>query len=402
MINKQMVEFPIVYTMPLNKTAIGWGVHETVATECKLAGIKKALIVTTSLRGTGIIDEIDHILTTQGISTEIFNKVTSNPKDHEIMSGYKVFRKANCDGVVSVGGGSSHDCGKCIRAVAANDGTDIREMAIFLDPPWRETIQRFKPITIPQIAVNTTAGTGAESSFAAAINNLQARDVQIVALPGMTPTTAIIDPLLVRLMPENITAWTGWDAFAHSFESYISKGATPASKALNWHSVKIIAENLKEFTYNRMNAAACEKMCWVANMSTVALHNGGGCGIVHGLASGLAALYGCHHGRSNAIMTPLEKYNVPSCPERFAEMAIAMGVDTRGMTTLQAADKWIDEVERLLVDLKIDSTNLNKQFGLKKEDLEHVVHMYANHFCREGNPRDYNFEDCIKLLENML
>ena len=83
MINQQIFQFPIIYTNQFARIAIGWGAHQTVADECKAANIKKALITTTGLKGTGIIDEINQILTIGGISTEIYNKVTTNPKDHE-------------------------------------------------------------------------------------------------------------------------------------------------------------------------------------------------------------------------------------------------------------------------------------------------------------------------------
>jgi hypothetical protein len=81
-INKSTFEFPIIYTGVIGKIAIGWGVHQTVADECKQANIKNALIVTTGLKGTGIVDEINSILTSQGISTHIYSGVTSNPKDY--------------------------------------------------------------------------------------------------------------------------------------------------------------------------------------------------------------------------------------------------------------------------------------------------------------------------------
>ena len=53
MVNKQMIEFPITYTNEIPRIALGWGAHETTADECKSAGIKKALIVTSGLAGTG-------------------------------------------------------------------------------------------------------------------------------------------------------------------------------------------------------------------------------------------------------------------------------------------------------------------------------------------------------------
>jgi alcohol dehydrogenase class IV len=403
MINKEMKQFPINYTQTVEKNAIGWGVHETVADECKIANIKKALIVTTGLKGTGIIDEINQILTTNGVATEIYNKVTTNPKDYEVMEAYEVFTKSGCDGVVSVGGGSSHDCGKGVRAVVANDGKYICDMAVFIDPPWRETIKQIKPITIPQVAVNTTAGTGAESSPGFVITNTKARTKQLLLVPGTAPTAALVDPLLVRLMPQNIAAWTGFDALAHAFESFICRIQAAHSLSLQLGVMKLVAENLREFTYNRMNHTACENMCWAESMAGVGLTLGAGAGIVHGLGVAFGAVTGCHHGLANAVMTiPAERYNQPACPDRFAEMARAMGADTRGLTKMQAADKWFEEIERLLADLNIRTGHLNEQFGLQQEDVKHIVTVYSNDFGREGNPRDFDFDECIQLLESML
>jgi alcohol dehydrogenase class IV len=403
MINKEMKQFPINYTQKVEKNAIGWGVHETVADECKIANIKKALIVTTGLKGTGIIDEINQILKTNGVATEIYDKVTTNPKDHEVMEAYEVFKKAECDGVVSIGGGSSHDCGKGVRAVAANGGIYICDMAVFIDPPWRETIKQVKPITIPQVAVNTTAGTGAESSGGFVVTNTKARTKQLLLVPGAAPTAALIDPLLVRLMPQNIAAWTGFDALAHAFESFICRIQAAHSLSLQLGVMKLVAENLREFTYNRMNHTACENMCWAESMAGVGLTLGAGAGIVHGLGVAFGAVTGCHHGLANAVMTiPAERYNQPACPDRFAEMARAMGADTLGLTKMQAADKWFEEIERLLADLNIRTGHLNEQFGLRQEDVKHIVTVYSNDFGREGNPRDFDFDECIQLLESML
>jgi len=404
MIDKKIFEFPIIYTNQIGQVAIGWGVHETVANECKAAGIKKALITTTGLKGTGIVDEINQILTSNGVATEIFNKVTSNPKDYEVMEAYKVFKESGCDGVVSVGGGSSHDCGKGVRAVAANNGKYICDMAVVLDPPWMETLKKQKPNTIPQISVNTTAGTGAETTFCAAIINTKAKSKQVIMIPGLAPNIALIDPYLIRLMPQSLTAWTGFDALAHAFESYISRMSSRLNLAIMARVIKMIAENLREFSHNRMNHVACENMCWAESMAGIGLGLGGGVGIVHGLGHGLSVLHDCHHGLANAVVTiPLERYNEPSCPNRFAEMAEAMGVDTKGLTINQATDKWFDEIERLLSDLNIRTGHLNEQFGLQKKELEHIVRwQYSNDFAREGNPRSFNFEDCIKLLEDML
>jgi methanol:N,N-dimethyl-4-nitrosoaniline oxidoreductase len=404
MINNKIYEFPIIYSSVIGKIAIGWGVHTTVADECKMANIKKALIVTTGLKGTGIVEEINQILRTNGISTELFNKVTSNPKDYEIMEAHKTFKESQCDGIVSVGGGSSHDCGKGVRAMEANEGVYVCDMAVSLDPPWFETIKKFRPATIPQISVNTTAGTGAESSIAAAIINTRVKAKQLIMVPGLSPASGLTDPLLVRLMPQNYAAWTGFDALAHGFESFLCKMSSHYNAAMELRVLKLVAENLREFTYNRMNHEACENMCWAESMASVSIGFGGGVGIVHGLGHGLSVLHDVHHGLASAVVTlPLERYNQPSCPGKFAEMAAAMGVDTKGMTKMQASDKWFEEIERLLSDLNIRTGHLEEQFGLQRKDIEHIIKwQYEKDFCVEGNPRNFVYEDCVKLLEEML
>jgi methanol:N,N-dimethyl-4-nitrosoaniline oxidoreductase len=222
-------------------------------------------------------------------------------------------------------------------------------------------------------------------------------------LPYLAPTVALVDPLLVRLMPQNIAAWTGFDAFAHAFEGYISRLGSRYTAAISLAIIKLVAENLREFTHNRMNHVACENMCWASNMSVALLHFGGSVGIVHGIGHQFSALFDCHHGRANAIGTlVLERANEAACPDKFAEMAGAMGADTRGMTKMQAADKWFDEVERLLKDLNIKSGNLNKQLGIQKKDLKDIAKIYSDDFSQEGNPRDIGYDECLKLLEDLL
>jgi methanol:N,N-dimethyl-4-nitrosoaniline oxidoreductase len=404
LINKQIFQFPIIYSRQPGKTAIGWGVHTTVADECKKAGMKKVLIVTTGLKGTGIVDEIKQILTTNGISVEVYDKVESNPREYHVMNGYGVFKAAECDGVVSVGGGSSHDTGKGIRIVACNNGRNICDFSGVTEENWMKKELEYHPVTIPQVSVNTTAGTGAESAAGAAIIDTRIRVKTGIMVPNETPTIALTDPLLVRLMPQRLTAWTGWDAFTHAFECYVSNIHVPGSEAVQLRVIKIVAENLREFTYNRMNDVACLNMCYAESMTGTGMAMGGGGGIVHGFGNTISAIQpGAHHGRTMAVMTiPFQRYNEVARPDLFAEMARAMGVDTRGMTRIQAADKWFEEVERLLADLNIKIGHLNEQFGITHEDLEHIARIGTNLFTREGNPREIIYDEVYKILEDIL
>ena len=402
MINKSVAEFPVIYTNPIPRIAFGWGAYETVGVECKNAGIKKALVVTSGLKGTGVVDEIKGSLNYHGIAADVYDKVTSNPKDYQVMEAYKVFKDTQCDGVVSIGGGSSIDTGKAVRVLAANPHKELMSCVAYLDPPFMETLKQLNPCTVPQIAVATTSGTGAEVTSWAAITSTKTRTKVLVSAPNVNCTMAIIDPLLIRLQPRNVAAWTGFDAMAHGLEAFVTKVQGPYAHGLLLRAVKLIAENLREFTYDRMNSKACENMAAAATMGGIAIGFGAGAGIVHGLGHQISALTDVHHGRINAVMCLAgERYNQPACAERLAALAGAMGVDTRGMTTWQASGKWFEETERLLKDLEITPGRVHEQFGLLKDDFPRIAKTYANDFCSQGNPKAYDYDEVVNLLESV-
>jgi formaldehyde dismutase / methanol dehydrogenase len=402
MINKSITEFPVIYTNPIPRLAFGWGAYETVGDECKNVGIKKALIVTSGLKGTGIVDEIKGSLAYHGIATDVYDKITSNPKDFQVMEAFKAFKDSESDGVVSIGGGSSTDVGKAVRVLAANPDKDLLSCAAYLNPPFMETLKQLKACTFPQIAVITTSGTGSEVTSWAAITSTKTRTKVLVSAPNVNCTMAIIDPLLIRLQPRNIAAWAGFDAMAHGLEAFVTKVQGPYAHGLLLRAVKLIAENLREFTYDRMNSKACESMAAAATMGGIAIGFGAGAGIVHGLGHQISALTDVHHGRINAVMAlACERYNQPACAERLAALTEAMGVDTRGMTVWQASDKWFEETERLLKDLEITPGHVHEQFGLNMDDIPHIARTYSNDFCSQGNPKSYDYDEVVKLLESV-
>jgi formaldehyde dismutase / methanol dehydrogenase len=402
MITKNIYEFPVIYTNAIPRIAFGWGAYETAGTECKDAGIKKALIVTSGLRGTGIVDEIAASLKYHGIPSEVYDKVTSNPKDHQIMEAYKVFCEGECDGVVAIGGGSSIDTGKAVRVLAANPDKGLMDCVAQLDPPFMETLKKLKPCTIPEIAIATTAGTGAEVTSWAAITNTITKTKVLVSAPNVHCTVAIVDPLLVRMQPRNVAAWTGFDAMTHGLEAYVTKVQGPYGKGMLLDAVKLIAENLRTFVFNRMDAKACESLAAAATMCGIAIGFGAGAGIVHGLGHQISALTDVHHGRINAVLClAAERYNQPACAERLAALAGAMGVDTRGMTVWKASDQWFEETARLLKDLEITPGQVHAQFGLNREDIPHIAKVYSNDFCSQGNPKSYDYDEVVKLIESV-
>ena len=265
-----------------------------------------------------------------------------------------------------------------------------------------ESLKKLKPCTVPEIALPTTAGTGAEVTSWAAISNTRDRIKVLVGAPNINCTVAIIDPLLARTQPRHIAAWTGFDALSHGIEAYVTRVQGPYASGLLLKAVRLISENVRDFTYNRMNSKACEAMASAATMASIAIGFGAGAGIIHGLGHQISAVTDVHHGRVNGVLALAgERYNQPACAEKLADLAAAMGADTRGLNTLKASDKWFEEMERLLKDLEFVPGHVHEQFGLNKEDIPHIARVYSNDFCSEGNPRSYNYDEVVKLLESV-
>jgi alcohol dehydrogenase class IV len=404
MISKQIRQFPLFYVNQHSRLIVGWGAHEMAGVECKNNGISNALLITTGLKGTGIIDAVEGVLEAAGISYTLFDKVTSNPKDYEVKEAYKVYAQAKCDGVVSVGGGSSHDAGKAVRFLATNEGakTNLKDFAALLNPHYTQKIPTYKVINIPQVAINTTTGTGASGTGNAIINDSDWIYKLILVIPGISPSVGIEDPLLMRLQPRHMVAWSGFDALCHAVEPFTNRLNFPVAHATGLRAIKLISENLREAYANPSNDKAIENMAWAQSIASMSYNMGGGMGMVHGLAHMVSVIKNVHHGHANAIMClPVERFNVVACPEKFAEVAQAMGVDTRGLTTVQAADRGLEEIERLRNDIGITNISL-KQFNFTDKDIEHTVKWALADISYEANPRNMTDDNVRKIMKSMM
>lgn len=401
--NYERKQFPLHYVQQHARAVMGFGAGQTIAQECAMYGIKHALIVTTGLRGTGIIEEVEGMLKHAGIAATIFSGLTTNPKDYEVVAGTKVFMEAGCDGVVSVGGGSSHDCGKAIRLCATNDGpkTKVMDFAAFIEPNVGEQMAKMKMVTIPHVGVATTTGTGADGTHACIITDTEVNYKCICLSPGLMPNVSIVDPAYARTQPSHLVAWTGMDAFLHCLEPFVGRLSVPFVRGVGLRGIKLISENIRQAFANPKNDVAMENMAQASFIASMAYDMGGGMGMVHGLAHMLSCLRDYHHGYSNAqTMVPVCQFNLPGAPERFQEIGEAMGLDVRNMNPIRAAEKTIEELEKLRNEIGIAQVS-SEELALTESEYEHINRWSFNDISYEANPRDMNIDDVKNILNNI-
>ncbi|MDK2801466.1 MAG: 1,3-propanediol dehydrogenase [Clostridiales bacterium] len=367
---------------------MGRGAIKVIGERCKLLGGKKALIVTDpGMVKIGIVDEVRGYLEDAGLKTVIFDGVEPNPKDKNVMAGLKVFKEEKCDIIVTVGGGSSHDCGKGIGIMATHPGH-------IYDYAGIETLTNDLP---PIVCVNTTAGTASEVTRHCVITNTDLNVKFVVVSCKNTPKLSINDPTLMVKKPAGLTASTGMDALTHAVESYVSLGANPVTDACAIQAIKLIAKYLRIAVANGENLEARENMAYASLLAGMAFNNAG-LGYVHAMAHQLGGFYDMAHGVANAILLPhVERYNMISNLQKFADIAVFMGENIEGLSLRQAAEKAIDAIVQLSKDIGIPSGL--SEFGVKPESFEKMAQYALKDGNALSNPIKGTEKDIIKIFE---
>lgn len=260
---------------------MGIGASKIIGEQVKIMGGTRALIVTDKgLAALGVADRIKAQVEEAGASALVFDGAEPNPTDKNVHAGLKVYQDNNCDMILSLGGGSSHDCAKGIGIVSTNGG-NIRDY---------EGVDQSKKPMPPFIAVNTTAGTGSEMTRFCIITDTDRKVKMAIVDWRVTPNVAINDPILMVGMPPSLTAATGMDALTHAIEAYVSTIATPVTDACALMAIRLVSENLRGAVANGQNMVARDKMAYAEYLAGMAFNNAS-LGYVHAMAHQLGGFY---------------------------------------------------------------------------------------------------------------
>jgi len=378
------------YFMP-TVNLMGAGAVKKVGEQVKTLGGTKVLLVTDAfLNKVGMADEIKGYIVDAGAEVIIFDGAEPNPTDTNVHNGFKVYQDNGCDMIVSLGGGSSHDCAKGVGIVAGNGG-NIRDY---------EGIDKSSKSMPPLIAVNTTAGTASEMTRFCIITNTSNRVKMAIVDWRCTPTVAINDPLLMMKMPPSLTAATGMDALTHAVEAYVSTIATPVTDSAALMAIKLISENLRTAVANGSNFEARDKMAYAEFLAGMAFNNAS-LGYVHAMAHQLGGLYNLPHGVCNAILLPhVERFNLIANPDRFVDIAIAMGENVEGFSVRDAAEKVLTAIEKLSTDVGIPKGLAS--LGVKQEDIKLMSENAMKDATSFTNPRIATLDDVMQIFQNAM
>ncbi len=372
-------------------TAIKFGAGRIseLADQCKASGITRPLLVTDkALAALPITAAALDALEAAGLGRAVFSEVDPNPNEINMAAGIEVYLAGNHDGVICFGGGSALDLGKMIALMAHQKDLSVWDLEDIGDWYTRADATKIAPI----IAVPTTAGTGSEVGRAGVLTNSVTHKKKIIFHPKLLPVVTICDPELTVGMPAFITAGTGMDALAHCLEAYCSPFFHPMSQGIALEGMRLVFENLPKVYATPTDLEARAQMMAAAAMGAVAFQKG--LGAIHSLSHPVGAVYGTHHGTTNACVMPMVlDFNRAAIEDRIEKAAAYLGI-SGGFDGFKAA------VMDLRSALNIPATLT--AMGVKAEDLDMLTDMAMEDPSCGGNPVTMTHENTRALFEACL
>jgi alcohol dehydrogenase class IV len=340
-------------------------------------------------RVSGVMDA----LTAEKMKTNRYT-VATEPTVDTALAAVRSARRAECDLVIGIGGGSVIDTGKAVAALITNSG----RLEDYL-----EVIGSARPLahrSAPYIAVPTTAGTGSEVTRNAVLGSPQHRVKVSMRSPFMLPDLAVIDPELTLSLPSAITAVTGLDAFTQLMEAFVSNQSNALTDGICREGLHRAARSLQRAYADGSDRSARENMCLASLFSGMALANAK-LGAVHGIAGPLGGMISGAHGALCAALLPgVMETNIKALRKRAADSPLLARYDELAhiltRSTKARAEDGVAWVRNLCQALQVESL---AQLGLSRADFPAVASKSQKASSMQGNPIRLTEEELLEILQ---
>jgi alcohol dehydrogenase class IV len=369
----------------------GFDTANEVGAEAKRLGAGRVMVLTDpGVANAGVLERVVEPLRQEDLYYEVFDRVEPEPSIENLMEAFRMAKAGKFDVLVAVGGGSTMDTTKVVSAMMINEGS-IEDFFGLDRVPHRG---------LPTILITTTSGTGSEVTKYAVFTDIKVNCKRVVISQNILPNMSIVDPNMAKSMPRAVTASTGFDAFIHAVEAYLSVKANPFTDTFALEAIKLIAGNLGPAFANGSDMIARYNMALASLTAGIALNNVGG-GAVHALGVPIGAEYHLPHGTSLAVVfiETMRAVAVSSLP-RFRKIGEAMGLNVNGLSSWDAAKVAIDEMMTLAHSVKLPTSisKLGKE-GDRAKIKEWAEAAYGQRGMLGNTPRDLTLEDVVEIFE---
>lgn len=353
------------YFMP-TEIIFGPGTLEKLAT-VRLPGNKALLVIGSgnSMRKHGYLDRVTSYLKQNNVDYVVYDKILPNPIADHVAEGAKLAKENECDFVIGLGGGSTIDSSKAIAVMAKNPG-DYWDYVSGGSGKGMEV----KNGALPIVAIPTTAGTGTESDPWAVVTKTETNEKIGFGCKYTYPTLSIVDPELMVSIPPKFTAYQGMDAFFHSVEGYLATVNQPGSDVLALQSINLITENLPKAVEDGNNIEARTALAWASTAAGI-VESLSSCISHHSMEHALSAYHSDIPHGAGLIMLSVSYFSfmASKVPDRFVDIAKAMGEEINGATKEEQAISFIKGLKKLIKNIGMEDLSLSG-FGVKEDEIE--------------------------------
>jgi alcohol dehydrogenase len=375
----------------ISPTKIYLGIHSHKKLEEILEnmGIRRLFFLSDNgVASTEIYSLVQRQLENANVKYDFFNDIEPDPSVKTVEKAYSAYQNNRAPALLALGGGSPIDVAKAVGILATNGGK-IQSY---------EGIDKFKNPPLPLIAIPTTAGTGSEVSGSCVVTDTDRGLKLSIRSAALNPATvAILDPLATKSLPTAVATHAAMDAFVHALESYVARTANPITDAVNLNAIELIAGNVRRFISDKNDLDAGLKMLCAASLAAMGFSNTGA-GNIHCMARFVGAFFHVSHGLSNAVCLPYgAAFNLTAAQDKFARVALAMGENINGLTTVAAGSKAVEAIKKMCKDLGIPETL--REVGVTKDKIPQMARLAFEADYNRWNPRHTTEEDFRSLFE---
>ncbi len=369
----------------------GWGRVNEIGKVVKRNG-KKCLLVTVKPFPAmeELFTKVSKLCQEEGVEIIHYDGAIPEPTDECVDIGSEIAAENKVEVILGVGGGSSIDTAKAIAVGARHEGNvwDYRLGQKRIDS---------KKI-LPIIAVPTTGGTGAEVTNMSVIKSSKDKTKSALASWDLTPSVALVDPELTLTVPPQITASTGFDAFTHSFETFINKNSSEFIDLYALHALRNVIKYLPIAIKDGTNKEAREALSFAATLGGLCISNIGTT-LAHGIAMALGGhASGISHGEGLAIFYPeVNRWTWRHAIEKYAVVGRLFNPALEKSSDESAAENCCDEIESFLKKIGLWISLEDK--AVSKDNIRAIANDTLNLRNYTLHPKIANFEEISNLIE---
>jgi 1,3-propanediol dehydrogenase len=371
----------------------GVGVLSEVGQAARRQGAVHVLVV--SDRGVGEAGwtgEVLGHLAKAGVSAQLWDGLTPNPKDHEVEAGCAAYLADGCDVLVAVGGGSCIDAAKAIAVLA----TQANQEGAGGIAGYAGVGKVTGPLP-PTVMVPTTGGSGSDVSQFCVVTDTARQFKITIGARALVPDISVTDPRALTTVPHDITAYTAIDVLSHAIESYLSLAASFLTDTHAISAIRGACEHLLPALESPGDLRPREGLARASLQAGLAFSNAL-LGATHAISHQLGGLTDLPHGLLNAILLPhVMEFNAAVATGRLADVAGAMGLRTGLMTPHEAADAAIQTVRAFAGKAGLPTTL--REVGIECSQLDRVARGALRDAYIVTNPRPVGEADARAICQ---